>query len=145
MGNLVHVVKKQREYGKSAAFNWAFEEFKDLLSSLGCNVCEQDDYSSDCELLCEDYERAMTILKRIIEAKKKDKDMDLNNIDFSDLASSEDTPEWEYWDPNNYDFNEVINNAERIEKNSLEKILEIMQNFWKERDKNSSWIQFCSF
>ena len=145
MGNRVHVVKKQREYGKSEAFNWAFEEFKDLLSSLGCNVCEQDEYSSDCEMSCEDYERAITIFTRIIEAKKKDKDMDLNDIDFSDLASQEDTPEWEYFDPDNYDFNEVIDNAKRLEGYSMDEILKIMQTFYDERDKTSSWIQFCSF
>ena len=145
MGNRVHVVKKQREYGNSEAFNWAFEEFKDLLISLGCNVCEQDEYSSDFEMSCEDYERAMTILKRIIKAQKKDKDMDLNGIDFSDLASPEDTPDWEKFDPDNYDFNDVIDNAERLNGYSMEEILKIMQTFWKERDKKSSWIQFCSF
>jgi hypothetical protein len=145
MGNRVHVVKKQREYGNSEAFNWAFEEFKDLLSSLGSNVCEQDEYSSDFEMSCEDYERAMTILKRIIKAQKKDKDMDLNDIDFSDLASPEDTPDWEKFDPDNYDFNDVIDNAEKLNGYSMEEILKIMQTFWKERDKKSSWIQFCSF
>ena len=145
MGNRVHVVKKQREYGNSEAFNWAFEEFKDLLSSLGCNVGEQDEYSSDFEMSCEDYERAMTILKRIIKAQKKDKDMDLNDIDFSDLASPEDTPDWEKFDPDNYDFNDVIDNAEKLNGYSLEEILKIMQTFWKERDKKSSWIQFSSF
>ena len=145
MGNRVHVVKKQREYGNSEAFNWAFEEFKDLLISLGCNVCEQDEYSSDFETPCEEYERAMTILTRIIEAQKKDKDMDLNNIDFSDLASPEDTPGLYSFDPNNYDFNYVIECIEKLEGYSMDEILEIMQTFWDERDKNSSWIQFCSF
>ena len=77
MGNRVHVVKKQREYGSTDAFNWAFEEFKYLLTSLGCNVCEQDDYSSDFEMTCDEYERAMTILTRIVEAKKKDKNISM--------------------------------------------------------------------
>ena len=145
MGNRVHVVKKQREYGNSEAFNWAFEEFKDLLSSLGCNVYEQDEYSSDFETPCEEYERAMTILTRIIEAQKKDKDMDLNDIDFSDLASPEDTPDWDKFDPDKYDFNDVIDDIEKLNGYSIEEILKIMQTFWEERDKNSSWIQFCSF
>ena len=145
MGNRVHVVKKQREYGKSAAFNWAFEEFENLLSSLGCNVCEPDEYSSDFEISCEEYDRAMTILARIIEAQKKDKDMDLNDIDFSDLASPEDTPDWDKFDPDKYDFNDVIDNIEKLNGYSIEEILKIMQTFWEERDKNSSWIQFCSF
>jgi len=143
MGKRVHVVKKQREYGKSEAFNWA--GFKNLLSSLGCNVCEQDEYSSDFEMFCEDYERAMTILKRIIDAQKKDKDMDLNDIDFSDLSSPEGTSEWEWFDPANYDFNYVIEIAANLNGYSMEEILKIMQTFWEERDKNSSWIQFCSF
>ena len=145
MGNRVHVVKKQREYGKSEAFNWAFEEFENLLSSLGCNVCEPNEYSSDFEISCEEYDRAMTILARIIEAQKKDKDMDLNDIDFSDLASPEYTPECEKFDPDKYDFNVVIYNAERLKEYSLDEILKIMYTFWKERDKNSSYIQFYYF
>ena len=145
MGNRVHVIKKQREYGASEAFNWAFEEFKDLLTSLGCNVCEEEECSSDFEMSCDEYERAMTILSRIIEAKKKDKDMDLNDIDFSDLTSPEDTPDWESFNPNEYDFNEVIDNVKSLNGYSMEEILKIMQAFWEERDKNSSWIQFCSF
>ena len=145
MGNRVHVVKKQREYGKSEAFNWAFEEVQNLLSSLGCNVCEPDEYSSDFEISCEEYDRAMIILARIIEAQKKDKDMDLNDIDFSDLASPEDTPDWDKFDPDKYDFNDVIDDIEKLNGYSIEEILKIMQTFWEERDKNSSWIQFCSF
>ena len=145
MGNRVHVVKKQIEYGKSGYFNWAVEEFKDLLSSLGCNACALDEYSSDFEMPCDEYERAMTILTRIIEAKKKDKNMDLNDIDFSDLASPEDTPDWEKFDPDNYDFNDVIDIAKNLQDYSMEEILENMKTFWEERDKNSSWIQFCSF
>ena len=145
MGNRVHVVKKQREYGSTDAFNWAFEEFKYLLTSLGCNVCEQDDYSSDFEMTCDEYERAMTILKRIIDAHKNDKDMDLNDIDFSDLASSEDTSDWDYFNPDDYDFNHVIECAEKLEGYSIDEILEIMKIFWEERDKNSSYIQFYYF
>ena len=145
MGNRVHVVKKQREYGNSEAFNWAFEEFENLLSSLGCNVCEPDEYSSDFEISCEEYDRAMIILARIIEAQKKDKDMDLNDIDFSDLASPEYTPDCEKFDPDKYDFNVVIYNAERLKEYSLDEILKIMYTFWKERDKNSSYIQFYYF
>ena len=145
MGNRVHVVKKQIEYGKSGYFNWAVEEFKDLLSSLGCNACPLDEYPSDFEMPCDEYERAMTILTRIIEAKKKDKNMDLNDIDFSDLASPEDTPDWEKFDPDSYDFNNVINMAKNLQDYSMEEILENMKTFWEERDKNSSWIQFCSF
>ena len=145
MGNRVHVIKKQREYGKSGAFNWAFEEFKGLLTSLGWNVCAEDECSSDFEMSCDDYDRAMTILSRIIEAKKKDKDMDLNDIDFSDLTSPEYTPDWESFDPNEYDFNKVIDNVKSLNGYSMEEILKIMQDFWEERDKKSSWIQFCSF
>ena len=146
MGNMIHVVKKQREYGKSEAFKYGFGEFKDLLSSLGCEVYDLDDYSSsDFEIPCEEYERAMTILKRIIDAHKKDKDMALNDIDFSDLASPEYTPDCEKFDPYKYDFNVVIYNAERLKEYSLDEILKIMYTFWKERDKNSSYIQFYYF
>lgn len=141
MGNRVHVVKKQREYGKSCAFNWAYEEFKTLLRDLGCNVCEQDEYSSDFEMEVDDYSRAMKILQRI----KDNPDMDPNYIDFSDFKSSDDTPEWAAFDPDDYDFNDVLSDIEKLEGYSIDDILDIMQTFYDERDKNSGWIQFCSF
>lgn len=141
MGNRVHVVKKQREYGNSGAFNYAYEEFKTLLSDLGCNVCEQDEYSSDFEMEVDDYSRAMKILQRI----KDNPDMDPNNIDFSDFKSSDDTPEWSAFDPDDYDFNYVLSDIEKLEGYSIDDILDIMQTFYDERDKNSKWIQFCSF
>ena len=87
----------------------------------------------------------MTILIIIIEVHKIDNYIDFNNIDFSDLASPEDTPDWYSFDPNNYDFNYVIKCVEKHEGYSMDEILEIMQTFWEERDKKSSWIQFCSF
>ena len=130
MGNRVHVVKRQREYGDLEAFNWAFEEFKDLLKDLGCNVCEQYEYSQDFEMYCDEYERGMEILKRIINALKKDKEIDLNYIDFSDLASPEDTPNWCSFDPDNYDFNNVKDDMEKLNGHSMEEILKIMQTFW---------------
>lgn len=145
MGNRVHVVKTQREYGNSEAFNWAFNEFKELLTSLGCDVCEQEEYSSDFEIYCNEYERAMTILKRIIDAIKENEGVDLNTIDFSDLKSDEDVPDWCQFDPARYNFNEVVLRAKRIDGYSMEEILGIMQAFWEERDKKSSWIQFCAF
>ena len=142
MGNRVHVVKKQREYGNSEAFNWAFEEFKDLLRDLGCDVCEQDEYSSEFEMSCDDYERGMNILRRINTALKKDENFDLNELDFSDLESSDYDP---YWSSFDYDWNDVKDDVKKLKNYSIDEILKIMQTFWEERDKNSSWIQFCSF
>ena len=127
MGNMLHVVKKQREYGKSKAFKYGFGEFKDLLSSLGCEVYDLDDYSSsDFEIPCEEYERAMTILARIIEAQKKDKDMDLNDINFSDLKSGDDDPDWCFFDPDNYDFNDVKDDLKKLNDYSIDEILKII-------------------
>ena len=145
MGNRVHVVKKQREYGKSEAFNWTFEEFKELLRDLGCKVCEQDEYSSDFEMSCDEYKRGMEILKRIKKALKKDEKFDLNKLDFSDLKSGDDDPDWCSFDPDKYDFNNVKYDVKKLNDYSIDEILKIMQTFWKERDKKSSWIQFCSF
>ena len=145
MGNRVHVVKKQREYGGTEAFNWAFEEFKDLLRDLGCNVCEQDEYSPDFEMSCEEYERGIEILKRIKDALDQDENFDLNCLNFSDLTSDDDEPDWCSFDPDNYDWNDVKDDLKKLNDYSIGEILKIMQDFWEERDKNSSWIQFCSF
>jgi hypothetical protein len=147
MGNRVHVVKKQRKYGDTEAFNWNYQEFKDLLSNLGCNVCEQDEEgcSSEFEMTCDDYKRAMEILKRIIAALKKNKDVDLNTLDFSDLASSDDDPDWCSFDPDNYDWNDVKDSVDKLEGYSIDEILKIMRSFWSERDKKSDWIQFSAW
>ena len=137
MGKRVHVVSKQREYGDSEAFNWANEEFKDLLRDLGCNVCEQDEYSDDFELLTAHYEVALNILKRMKE------NPDLTNEDIADLKYGEDD-DYDAIDPDMIELDDVKDDIEKLGY-SLEELINVLENFYDERDKNSSWIQFSAW
>ena len=147
MGNRVHVVKKQREYGSKEAFNHQYEQFKTLLRNLTCDVYEEDEGSRNFEMSCVDYERAMKILSRIKDALDKDENTDLNKIDLSDCIPVYDieVPDWCRFDISRYDFNDVKDTLKKFPEYSIEEILKIMQDFFDERDKNSDWIQFSSF
>ena len=137
MGKRVHVVSKQREYGDSEAFNWANEEFKDLLRDLGCNVCEQDEYSDDFELLTAHYEVALNILKRMKG------NPDLTNEDIADLKYGEDD-DYDSIDPDMIELEDVKDDIEKLGY-SLEELINVLEMFYDERDKNSSWIQFSAW
>jgi len=136
MGKRVHVVSKQPEYGATEAFNWANEEFKDLLRNCGAYVCDEE-YSDEFELPVGDYERSLTILKRMKE------NPDLTDDDLADLkVETED-------EQNNFDPDDIIiyGIKESIEKLdcTIEELIEILENFYEERDKDSDWIKFSAW
>ena len=66
-------------------------------------------------------------------------------LDFSDLASDDDEPDWCSFDPDNYDWNDVKDSVDKLEGYSIDEILKIMRSFWSERDKKSDWIQFSAW
>lgn len=117
MGKRVHVVKKQMEYGTTEAFNWAQEEFKELLHSLDCSVSEQDECSDFFEADCDEYVRGMEYLREYKNGKR-----DFDVIDSDDVEAA---------------LSELGMTAEQV--------LEVMESFWKERDKKSGWIQFSAW
>lgn len=131
MGCRVHVVKQQRKYGNSEAFNWKYSEFYSMLSSLGCNVCspEEDDYSNFAEMQVTEYRAALNILECLRDGK------DINDADLIELnIESVD------------DFNEfqkaiIMEYIENLGY-ELKDLCEVMEQFYEQRDKNSSWIQF---
>lgn len=117
MGKRVHVVKKQMEYGTTEAFNWSQEEFKSLLNALDCGVSEQEEYSDFFESECDEYEKAIGYLKEYKDGKR-----DFDAIDSDDVDAA---------------LSELGMTAEQV--------LEVMESFWNERDKNSGWIQFSAW
>lgn len=125
MGQRVHVIKKRAEYGNTEAFNWAHDKFENLLFSLACDVCKQEEYSTEFELLVGDYERAVEILKKIKEGKEKNTEIVLD--DDVELEAIEET----------------IKDLGYEDK--IGSLIEIMENFYNERDKASSWIQFSAW
>ena len=136
MGKRVHVVSKQPEYGATEAFNWACEEFKDLLSNCGANVCGEE-YSDEFELPVEDYERSLTIIKRMKE------DPDLTNDDLADLKVETEDGQNNF-DPDSIDLEDIGASILKLDY-TIEELIEILENFYEERDKNSDWIEFSAW
>jgi hypothetical protein len=124
MGYRVHVVKRQEEYGDREGFNWSQEEFDTLLNSLGCNTNPSEDYSRN-ECYAEEYKTALKILKAY---KKHGR-----------------TPETEkLWDEADADMDEAIDLIGTL-FNSIDDAIEILQDYYDERDKKSDWIMFVSW
>ena len=136
MGKRVHVVSKQAEYGATKAFNWANEEFKDLLHNCGATVyCEE--CSDEFELSVGDYERSLTILKRMKE------NPDLTNDDLADLKVETEDGQNNF-DPDLIDIEDINVSILKLDC-TIEELIEILESFYEERDKNSDWVEFSAF
>ena len=126
MGKRLHVVKQQREYGGHEYFNWNYQQFADILSNLGCYVSTDDEFVCDFfEVPLKDYENAMSILKQWKENKEI-------STDGMETASGDQVCVY---------LDSVKDLMDLIEID-LDTLLKIMEDFYKERDKSSDWIQF---
>jgi len=136
MGKRVHVVSKQVEYGNTEAFNWKGEEFKCLLRNCGANACGED-YSDNFDLPVGDYERSLTILKRMKE------NPDLTNDDLADLKVETEDGQNNF-DPDLIDINDIKESIKILDY-TIEELIEILENFYEERDKDNDWIEFSAW
>lgn len=118
MGNRVHVVKQREKYGDTERFNWKGGFFKDLLDSLGCDVCGEE-YSSRFWVTKEEYKNAMKTLKSYINDKGR--------VEFYGYTRTE--------------IKEYITALDY----TAEEILRIMELFLEESDKESEQIMFVSW
>ena len=133
MGCRVHVIKRQRDYGKSEAFNYGIEDFKDVLSNLGCDVCTQDGCDNFFEVTFDEYNRALDVLKNIekygsVNWEKLNKKYPIENKyydKFEDLC----------------DVDDALESIEALGCD-VPNMIEIMELFKSQRDKKSDWIQF---
>ena len=147
MGKRLHVVKRQREYGRTEAFNWCFDKFRDLMDDLGCNVCADDEFSDFWEMTKNDYMRAIAIIKIIkdknvpVDGDYKDQqekiDQIYNSEEYQELFDNEDC-QIGYDD---IDLNDVIGSIKNLDID-LDELIIIMVSFMDEADKKSDWIQF---
>lgn len=134
MGCRVHVVSKQVQYGSTAAFNWQMEDFKTLLRSCGAIV---DEIGGDgFELNLNVYKAIITILKRL------NKNPNLDTLDLVDLRIE--TDYGTLFDPEKINLEDVKDDIEKLEC-SIDELISILKDFYKERDKKSDWIQFSAF
>lgn len=144
MGKRLHVVKRQREYGCTEAFNWCFDKFRKLLDVLGCNVCADDESSDFWEMTKDEYKRAITILKMMKDVpmdgdykEQKEKiDQIYNSEEYQKLFSDDCG-----FIADDVELHDVISSLKKFDID-LDELLSIMESFLKESDKNSNWIQF---
>jgi hypothetical protein len=133
MGCRVHVIKRQREYGNSEAFNYNIEGFKSMLENLACDVCCQEGCDNFFELSIDDYNRALDVLKSIAKH---------GSVDWEKLNKKYPI-ENKYYDKFE-DMCDVDDALESIEALGCDvpNMVEIMELFKSQRDKKSDWIQF---
>lgn len=133
MGFRVHVISKRAEYGDSEAFNWANEEFKDLLRNLGCTISEdsEDGYSSNWETLVSGYEIAMGILEKMANG---------DSVDGYTFTNPETDEEIEICEDDVKDSIKEVGYENRISD-----LLDTLRTFYNERDKNCDWIMFSAW
>lgn len=125
MGLNVHVVKKHAEYGNGEAFNWKSEEFHYLLDALDCHVCAADNYAEYFECEVDRYENALNFLKVY-----KEKGADCKEVKkFLKKAC--------------YTIGELEQDLETL--GGLDYVLQAMQMFWDEREKDYGWISFSAW
>ena len=149
MGKKLHVVKKQREYGSTEAFNWCFDKFRKLLEVLGC-LCQDDKSPDFWELTKDEYNRSIAILKIIREAdvpmdgdlsEQKEKiDQIYNSDKFKKLFDDTDDSYYNIT-ADSIDLYDVIDSLDSLDID-LDELMDIMNSFLKEADKKSDWIQF---
>ena len=124
MGLRVHVVKVREKYGDSEAFNYGVNDFISLLNMLDVSLNQMDSEYETRRFECvkEDFNNALDILKEYKESGElKDfDDYDKEDIDKYIIALS-----------GNEDFNKC-----------LEYVIECMEDFLDECDKNSEWMEF---
>ena len=147
MGKRLHVVKRQREYGRTEAFNWCFDKFRNLLGDLGCNVCSEDEFSDFWEITKDEYKRATTIISMMkdvpMDGNYKDQqekiDQIYNSEEYQKLFSDDELSSSITAD--DIDLNDVIRSIKNLDID-LDELIIIMVSFLNEADKNSNWIQF---
>lgn len=115
MGKTLHVVKKREEYGGAEYFNWHYNEFADLLISLGCDVCSTDDYNNErFEVPTTDFKIAMEYFKQIKEGKTDFENFDVEDLNFDELGG-------------------------------IDYVIEAMEVFYEQRDEKSHWMIFVAW
>ena len=150
MGKRLHVVKRQREYGSTEAFNWCFDKFLKLLDVLGCNICQDDESSDFWELTKDEYNRSIAILKIIRESDvTMDGDYSKQKEEIDQIYNSDDYQKLFVENEESYcgitaedvDLYDVINSLKDLDID-LDELLDIMNSFLNESDQKSAWIQF---
>jgi hypothetical protein len=135
MGKRVHTLTKRIvEYSDYEGFNWKYNEFQQLLETLGCSTCpDSSEFPDDFEVDVKQYENALNVLKT-----NKDKlltDTYQIEINESTEASSD-------------EIVEAINDcfdSELTEEKRIQSVIEDMEAFFEKADKHDGYIYFSAF
>ena len=135
MGKRVHTLTKRIvEYSDYESFNWKYNEFQQLLETLGCDTCpHSSEFPDDFEVDVKQYENALNVLKT-----NKDKlltDTYQIEINESTEASSD-------------EIVEAINDcfdSELTEEKRIQSVIEDMEAFFEKADKRDGYIYFSAF
>ena len=130
MGYRVHVIRRQPEYGHCGAFSYKYEDFKNLLSALGCDICGTDDMvcSPRWEVSAKEYAQAIKLLAKLNKGEH------INGQHVTSDCGRETI----------IDEKKILNiiTNKYLLGDTLEDVLETMEIFEKERDHTSDYVMF---
>ena len=135
MGKRVHTLTKRIvEYSDYESFNWKYNEFQQLLETLGCDTCpDSSEFPDDFEVDVEQYENALNVLKT-----NKDKLLtDTYQIEINESTEA-----------SSNEIVEAINDCfddELTEKERIQSVIKDMEAFFKKADKQDGYIYFSAF
>lgn len=120
MGKRLYVVSEVEEYGENEHFNWAFNEFANLLDALGCtpHIYGEDGDYSRFDVQLDEYEQAMKYMEKVVKGEL---------LDHTCVC-----------------LDEVEEALKKLGDEGFTKkyILEAMESFHEERDKRKSYMVF---
>lgn len=120
MGKRLHVVKKREEYGELECFNWKYDEFAQLLGSLGCYVSFlSEDCSDRFDVPKDEFIKAMETLNEYKEGRIEDDEVYCDDIKEHLVALG-------------YDEN-------------VDGLMTLMETFLRESDGDSEWLTFVAW
>jgi hypothetical protein len=131
MGYRLHVVKRQERFGDIEAFNWKNNEFADLLTTIGCNICGDEPYDR-FECLKSEFRKAIGIVKLYSEK---------GNLTEDDLSATGIDPKCVDID----DINEILSSTKDELGYTLDELVRIMEQFLSESDPEGNYIIFVAW
>lgn len=131
MGYRLHVVKRQERFGDIEAFNWKNNEFADLLTTIGCDICGDEPYDR-FECLKSEFRKAIGIVKLYSEK---------GNLTEDDLPETGIDPECVDID----DINEILSSTKDELGYTPNELVRVMEQFLSESDPEGDYIIFVAW
>jgi len=131
MGYRLHVVKRQERFGDIEAFNWKNNEFADLLTTIGCDICGDEPYDR-FECLKSEFRKAIGIVKLYSEK---------DSLTEEDLSATGIDPGCFDID----DINEILSKTKDELGYTPTELVRVMEQFLSESDPDGDYIIFVAW